>query len=767
MFKKLLKKKSMAQNIGDSRENNTPEADDSMFLFVIVKDNESEYSAKLLNKTTIGSEVGELKINHEQISPRHCTVFINRDVYSIIDHSSISGTFINKKRLDPGKIYLLDSEDKIRLGGLDLFFEQREPGIDPDLIAKAIPEVPVAVEEIEDGTRDLDSTVIAQFRSGLVSGEKSGELVIEELDDEDFSGTEINRINIKSDEHQTIIAKKMPFIPKSSEELLEQDKKREENKKTTKKKKIKVKKVGSSNSLIRVIANLNDFLFTYLFLNIASAFVEPKLLLEQVTADVIGFFFSVFDRKIELILKALPEIEQYKDFLFTFSYYIIFFALFKSLCSFLFGSSLGQITTGIKVEGSFIWKRVIAPFRVVLGILLFPFLIFDVPTIFSKRSFKEVITRTIFTCRGGLLSFLIMVLVTLLLIVVVIISPLFKGFEVLSPVNVLIDNQKGQTLLFDSSDYIKSLNLSVERSSIQKQFFPFATLRLAQKKKFIDIGLMGVDKDSFSTFKIRKLKTFSFFDIFKSFVALNPAAGFFYPEISGLVTNIANRNKSFKLNIQNKEALIREISKLIKSSYELDLASLPGFIPENGIFLSAYRDFREKISSLYELAPESLQIVEFGQRFGIEGVHGRGKFRYTTFIPIGTINGSFYRIDGNWNSIKLKEMKSHLHFGRDEGAREDSHLANFINLSQKSIVKDNAEINQSLYADYFELSQWALESENKNILEVIKKSLNQFINILNLDDKSNQKLVQNFSELLQALRNEDFEFFSLSVTETI
>ena len=60
-----------------------------------------------------------------------------------------------------------------------------------------------------------------------------------------------------------------------------------------------------------------------------------------------------------------------------------------------------------------------------------------------------------------------------------------------------------------------------------------------------------------------------------------------------------------------------------------------------------------------------------------------------------------------------------------------------------------------------------MEEGRQRSLELLTTNLSQFINILNLDDNSNQKLTQNLTEILQALKTDNKEFFAIKTTEVI
>ncbi len=80
-------------------------------------------SAPVEPKLTVGRQVGELLVDHPSISPRHCTFIRDKDVITVIDHSSASGTYINGKKLESGKTYILNASDEIKLGELKTIVE--------------------------------------------------------------------------------------------------------------------------------------------------------------------------------------------------------------------------------------------------------------------------------------------------------------------------------------------------------------------------------------------------------------------------------------------------------------------------------------------------------------------------------------------------------------------------------------------------------------------------------------------------------------------
>ena len=89
----------MPQNDGDNTSGSEFEGEyiDKFYLSFPTLAGEPTY---LLDESlSVGSEVGSVVLDHPALSPKHCTITLNQDVISILDHGSMEGTFINKKKI--------------------------------------------------------------------------------------------------------------------------------------------------------------------------------------------------------------------------------------------------------------------------------------------------------------------------------------------------------------------------------------------------------------------------------------------------------------------------------------------------------------------------------------------------------------------------------------------------------------------------------------------------------------------------------------------
>lgn len=190
MLGKLFKKKQATENIGDQSSNLLEEVAAHLpkDAYITFTNLEQDLSRRISPKLTIGSEVGDLIIDDPTIAPRHCTFLISGDIVSVIDHSSEEGTVVNKKKLNPGKMFILNPGDKLKLGQLTALIEMKPVPGESSLEDEG---------EIEDGTLDME------MPSSLDDGEEQegmSEMPMPNPEDADF--TELSDLDIEMPEEE-------------------------------------------------------------------------------------------------------------------------------------------------------------------------------------------------------------------------------------------------------------------------------------------------------------------------------------------------------------------------------------------------------------------------------------------------------------------------------------------------------------------------------------------------------------------------------------
>lgn len=164
MLGKLLKKNKSTDIIGGKPAKVSKADGMEKAAYITLVNHPDKPSVKLEKKITIGSEVGDLIVDDPAISPRHCSIFMNKGILSVMDHSSAQGTFINKKQLDPGKIFILSSKDKIRVGKYEAKLEWLDV---PTSATRVIVPDEMSNEHFEDVTATRTTSVLNRAAADL------------------------------------------------------------------------------------------------------------------------------------------------------------------------------------------------------------------------------------------------------------------------------------------------------------------------------------------------------------------------------------------------------------------------------------------------------------------------------------------------------------------------------------------------------------------------------------------------------------------------
>lgn len=118
---------------------------------------------ELNDSLSIGSEAGDVILDDPSLSPKHCTIFLNQGVVSVVDHNSQEGTFVSEHQIPAGKMVLLKDDDFIRAGELelDVVVQETEPSelmSAPDRPAPSLQAAPTLQAAPDAATSNPDST---------------------------------------------------------------------------------------------------------------------------------------------------------------------------------------------------------------------------------------------------------------------------------------------------------------------------------------------------------------------------------------------------------------------------------------------------------------------------------------------------------------------------------------------------------------------------------------------------------------------------------
>ena len=351
------------------------------------------------------------------IRDRHCTILKNAEVYCFIDHGSEEGTFLEGKRLESGKTYFYKENDTVQIAKYNARIEMKTVPIIGDttsshkILTTTSPSIKVEGTEIRN-FKELN----VLLKEASIDEEEPAE-VMDELDNIDVEEVELDGA------------------------ILEHARKR----KTTRNKlKKKIKEVDpTGNALLRMLGLSCEVIIGLIVVNVFYVFVDFKNFAESLPSLVGQFsgplYELLFKAYLDKLLAATPLLNSFFNEVIlnpNFTKILIFILLvfcLRILSVLVFGVTIGQKLIGLKVSGNIILTRIQGFFREAIGFILFPFVVFDLPCLFGKRTFKEILTGSRLSTESSFISLILGLLLIPILGALFLLSPLVKGLEVLKP----------------------------------------------------------------------------------------------------------------------------------------------------------------------------------------------------------------------------------------------------------------------------------------------------------------------------------------------
>lgn len=268
----------------------------------------------------------------------------------------------------------------------------------------------------------------------------------------------------------------------------------------------------------------------------------------------------------------------------TFSLFIILYFSWNLVAHLIFSNSAALFLMGATNSSSFLRSKILTPIRALIGYLTFIFLIFDLPIIFGKRTFKEVATGSIILKRSSALALISACIVLPLIIFIALTFPFAANYDVyIAPPSLTTfptaSSKKAGTQFL--SDALKLTGQLKEPS--RYQFIPSA--------KGKDIALVVRDKEKTSTLFIQRIIKPGLSKTIES-VKKNDL---FFPLHS---PHLNNASSSEKNKIQEEE----EMSALVEHSLLFSFSNITDFVLNHGPIIYPY----------YQLQKETLKRLEVG-----------------------------------------------------------------------------------------------------------------------------------------------------------
>lgn len=705
---------------------------------IVLENLEGSPEYELKHKLVIGREVGDIVIDDASISPRHASFTLQDDVISIIDHGSQRGTFINGRKIPVGKFIIIETGDSIKVGDLDL--------------------------KIKTGTKVLDES---------------------DIPENPLPSTSTNIIS-------------PPAIPKQTSTPLSAGRKATGKKKNKKKKRFSFATYEAANTLLRVLSIVGDFFLSYILLILFLPFDDFKFLLDSIPKLVTDLLPIPIDQGLDILKNEyqIPVESVFEVYNFLNSYLeiyplVVMYGLLRLISTFILGVSFSQLMFGIRAGMNKIWARIGGVLRVVIGFFTWPFLIFDLPALISRRTFKEVITFTHLYNSSKLASIIGIIIYPLILVVAFTFAPLFQGFEMTEP--LILNPKVAERIATEEAG-----GATEKMQSTSGQFFqmtlsyPSEDFSLIPRFNFLGAGSKTKMEPGLSIFEKANLKTSMNLSLLKTFdlaalieLALrgNPFLQNKFPALYEYAYTSSSAIDAVVKTQDDKKAsqFENELKDLIQLSFKLNLENSLDIIQTETPILAGLVHFRSSLISL--LGGKTFSdagFIKIGDtiflKFSSEKIQDDYLFplRPKGRLYEATFNGESPQVINNLKNKIYKFALFKSHWGVVKKAPRGETLSALEVLDAFSVDykenRFNMELAQALYGYYFERSGEVLRQELPEEKKIWAESINSVIQILESMDASTSpegedartKLLNNFRDLKTAFDNGNESFFGIS-----
>lgn len=599
---------------------------------------------------TIGSEVGDVVVKDQSLSPKHATFTVKNGLVSVTDNGSAEGTMLNGAQLPRGRAVILEADDELNLG---------------NLIIRIIGELD---ETIVEEPEETPPEVAIISRSKVGESEEQSEETIEKP-----AQVIKPRIQASLQKKGFFARLKARFVPGAAAAVSTKTSKSSKNKGVVRK--------GSgggthrsANTIPRVFGILLDVVWTLIIWQILFPFEEfhffleiiPDMLHEHVWPLMPGFAADMgianeFENGTKTFLDLIADVENEAHL----SYLVSLWINLRLASTVILGVSLGSYMAGIRSQDNFIWKRIGGLLREILGLITLPLFIFDLPALISRKTLKEVLSFTnLFVPSKGsvLISLLLFVPISL---VVLLFSPFFAGLDLPEEVNfaergaVKKSRAKGQATEVSAQgpEVVLSsqwFGASFKINSAQWWVLPRFNLKQEKTGRVLQPTLTFYNQAG-TNMPLALDKTFDWAKLLTPIFSHNIMAHETYPTIWKYVeSGLFNKSSALTSNLSadEKAKFSIELQSLLGVMFRLTPVTLWDHVQLYGPFVKGYLDTKNTLLTLIGNAPSSTwTIMPIGKTpFLIYDTPGAKPVEI--YIPLVFGKGRAYRV--NYSSVSEK-----------------------------------------------------------------------------------------------------------------
>lgn len=661
----------------------------------------------------IGSQIGDYIISEAGVSARHCTFSLSQDVISLKDHGSKQGTFINDVQIASHRVFILIPGDRIKIGKF----------VEAELI-KIEKNDHIGNEHLAQWDQFENFHKISDFSEPIIEKKIIDERVdkkIEPVQEFDFPIDEESsakiKINKKNDESKKILAAApIRFFAFVIDMLL--------------------------------TMTINNLFTSYSWWESISSFARLKIVNTMIAHKVINDFSFIIDFSSLFMLTLL-------------------------ISNLIWGQSLGQKMVGIKViKEAFLLTRIKAFARTLIGFVTLPFLIFDIPSLIPKRTFKEWVTKTVFLYQFKSIHFLKNIMLFILFLSFAFFSPMIQGFKIEKSYDLRLQEmstdhngtQEGELLVS-----FKELLLSIP---LKPNYFIIPSVDSQGEGEFI----LHPSELKQGSVLVKIDKMISMSSILKKTISSDPFFSHHFPTLHRFIKRSELDTKFFRKkqwSLTEEKKFKSELTELIAESFKLNMSNLWSHIFQYGPFIKGYLDLRASLYSMVD-SWDNLEMKMIGDTvFLVFQKENIGESDY--LIPL-------YSLD-EWNTFKL--IPTHLsnramifptiyndyflnaQWGKTTSRQNEVVIGDsalgildiLVSISRHHIKVTN-DIATKLYQFYFSLAGRLIEYNHKELSEDYIKSLKSTIAILHKEKASDME--NKLKDVLEKFLNKNVSYFGLS-----
>lgn len=618
----------------------------------------------------------------------------------------------------------------------------------------------------DEGTKEMNvNDLLKESKEGLPNNQAQKRA--EDL----FKGNEES--NLKADDRSGLIDwnEKTSILKRFKDRFMNKKEDEEESlspKKTRvkvpKQKKVKVERsFQTANALLRIFALLIDIIITYIFFDSIKLSLESAGFFKLLEQE----FMTSFTTLLESYILNIPVLGSWIDVgsnaILTVLKAVIIFFLMRMIGSLIFGVSLGQFCLGMRGLGTGLGKRFKGFFRELIGAATTWVIILDLPTIFSKRSFKEALTGSMVCSAPALTSGLLIGIFLPFWIMMAMVLPLFENFESSPSYDAANLTSSGPTNSREAiTEPSKYFMMGIPENKDPFWMVPAINIKIASGKKILSPIIYFYHPELKEEVKWTIYKRVDMTSAISEAFKKNPLADKSFPMLANILKNEAIGTNLYQNMTEEEMLQVRlELIDFLNESLKVTASNLMNHVADFGPFVNSYVAMKKYLIRVMDFDKPTFEFIYIGDKVFLRAFDRRGGIEFNHFLPVELGETQLYQSSYKSGKMKIAFNK----FSKNFTFKPDLALEPKPNLAWIDKLSDNAEdITPNMLAmiEYFKNEgKRSFEEENFDYLALLEKALKQnYQGYQKLKGEIPEELDIKFQELLLSFKDRNRFYFT-------